>query len=220
MTTLGGQIMSSAGVSPEIFLSIGRRDSFALEAILPPLRPGAVSIDSTAVLHLTDGYFTFIIGGLNVLQVQETATLPKVIQEHVAISLSMVLEWILYDKAYILGDKTKTFSEVIAGESSPDITFQRVGDVVEVAWDLTNWSRCGSRFEHAVGKEEIDYLEFLLVLAIATDGLLAASRWRALSCGCLAHWEQWLSGYKKELVSFHDSVRKQCLEKDKGIAPS
>jgi hypothetical protein len=114
----------------------------------------------------------------------------------------MFLEWVWYDKAYRFDEGARSFSDIVAGESSPSIIFELNCRTVEASWDLRNWTRSGTHFAFPVGKGAIEYQQYLTCLAVVVDSLIAVLFWRCRAAGCLSEWEKWLDGYNDERKYF------------------
>ncbi len=201
--------------APAYRFCVGDRNEFAIEAILPALKHAQISGPSS-VLSLTDGYFTFVVGGLNVFRVNSDSTLPEALQNYSNINLSMVLEWVYFDKAYALTDGVKSFAEIASGADSPDLRFQLAGHDVQLEWDLKDQKRAGSHFSNLEGRGSVSYLTYLMCLALTADSIITATEWRASCVERLSEWHQWLSAYKAEQEAFQEFVQTWIRKRGKG----
>ena len=194
--------MSSEARNPVIRCCVGDVGTFAVDAVLFPLDGAHVSDEAAAVLWATDGLLTLFVGGTNVFRLEGTPISESHGRDHVSLSLSMFLEWVWYDKAYRCDQGTKSFSEIIAGDASPEVTFGLVGDVVTIRWELSGWSRGGVRYAAPSGCGRVSYREYVSCLATAVDTIVAACDWRCRSGGCAGQWDRWLDGYSAEREEF------------------
>ena len=136
--------------------------------------------------------------------------LPPLLMTHSRISLSMFLEWILYDKAYLPSGGSVCFCELVGGESSPAVYFRLDDGLVTVSWDLSEWSRNGLQYKVKVGTGHVEYSRYLACLNLAFDNILLACEGRARSHGITTQWFAWLEGYEPEAKSFRDHVAAVC----------
>lgn len=195
---------------PEMRCCVGDRQKFAIDFALCDLDVKAVCSveDATSVLRLTDGYATFFVRGVNVFQLDDGDDGKELHQltSHCPLSLSMFLEWVFHDKAYLPEGSLISFEELIAGESSPPITFGLVDDVVHINWNFEDWSRNGFPYKTAAGDGSISYKEYLSCLEFIVEILISACEWRAIVLGCHEQWHKWLDGYQPERDSFRKYV--------------
>jgi len=206
-----GEFMPLPNVAPEISLCIGNEHRFAVHVVLPPLDQ-AVLVGSECVLAGTDGYVTLFVSGLNVFQLEETPTTGPVLGRYCSLSLSMLLEWVFYDEAYRMETAPRSFSEIIAGEASPDLTFHLCGENVRISWDLRDSRRSACRYKTPVGTGSVAYAEYLLTMASLVDCIIGATDWRMRAVGCASVWREWLSGYRPEIDRFHSFVASKCVD--------
>jgi hypothetical protein len=87
---------------PPVRVSVGDQSEFAVEILLPPLKLQTVTPTSTTVLLVTDGYVTFWVNSRNVFQLNgaPTSDADDILLTYAPLSLTMLLEWIVFDRAY------------------------------------------------------------------------------------------------------------------------
>jgi hypothetical protein len=204
--------MSAKIKAPRVQIEVGDRKRFAIGVVLHPLPvSGQIEADgrqneqsdATKILELTDGYVTFWVAGVNVLRIDPSGSVPDPLRYYSNVTLSMFLEWVYFDRAYDLTEGvSRSFSEIVEGEGTPDLRFRRMGDRVAVEWDFRNRTRNGSPFHKPVGAETIDFPSFLVCLAALVDDLTAAIENRARLYGAGRDWRKWLDGYAQEREEF------------------
>lgn len=202
-------VMQSRFEVPECRICIGRSRSFVIEGILPSLSIHEFPKEMSPVLAATEGYFTFHIAETNILAVHPMVGLPQIFQDYSNLSLSMLLEWVFFDKSYRPDLGAKRLSDIVAGDSSPEIIFDSIDENVQISWDLTAWTRGGSSYVTPMGIASISRLEYLLALSSLTETLIAAVECRAGFLGCDSEWRQWLSGYQPERTLFQEYLLSQ-----------
>ncbi len=205
--------MSVQKKAPRVQIEVGDRKRFAIGVVLPALSPSGKNgtpddyLSPTRVLEITDGYVTFWVGGVNVLRIDSSQRVPDALRYYSSVCLSMLLEWVYLDRAFDLTEgKSRSLSEIVNGEATPDLRFKRTGECVAVEWDFENRTRNGCPFHSPKGAATIDYASYLFCLATLVDDLTAAIGKRSRLCGAWDVWQKWLDGYAEERQAFERCV--------------
>ena len=196
--------------SPELALSVGEKSDFKIDIVLPAIKLSIVwsENDTNFVLFLTEGYMTFFVDSVNVLEVSGNADRNTLDKSHSRLSLSMFLEWVLFDQSYLPLGGSSSFAELIASESSPPISFTLRERLVDIEWDFNHLKRSNLSYSTPSGNGQIQYREYLKILCTTVDTLVAGIERRAKALALGSQWHKWWSGYTTEANSFHDFVQK------------
>ncbi len=209
-------VMQQTIEAPPISFRIGDASVFALEITLRAREPtnaanGSSLSPSTPndILELADGLVALWVHKTNVFELRPTPNLPDYLRLATNISLTYLLEWIWFDKAYDLPEgQSRSFSDLIDGDDSPPIEFTRRGDRVEVDWDLQEYTRCrGVPYANPVGRETIPYATYLGCLDMLAKQLAASLQARSLCLGCEDLWQSWVVGYEQERQAFAEFLK-------------
>jgi hypothetical protein len=191
-------------VAPETHIEIGKRDRLELSFRLPELSKAELVSGPNLILSLSDGYFGMVVRGVNPLRLARKPKGADSWRKHFTpVSLTMILEWILYDRIYALENEVeRSLAEVVGGESTPDVRFRRSNGDVEITWDLKGVRRHGTPYGIPKRRTLVKYEDFLNCLKDLTDAIISALENRAAILGCLDVWKRWLDGYRPERNRF------------------
>jgi len=202
------------GPAGEFQIVSGRKLDFSIDAVLPPIDGGIGISGRNPILELTDGYITFFSRGDNIFLLADQVGAARIarpsplLRRYSPCALSMVIEWVLYDRAYQLSPgEDACFSDIVDGESTPDLRFRRDDGSLALDWDFSGWTRLGIPYRRNIGHRKTSFSSYLWCLASLVDTLIPVIGLRASLLGYQAEWRKWLDGYREERAEFEDFCR-------------
>jgi len=188
---------------PSLSVLVGDKSDFAVDIVLPAIERPMACAGPTAVLQMSDGFLTMYVQSVNVFELEAATDAQCLLSTHTSLSLSMVLEWVYFDKAYdIATGEVKSFAEIVGGESTPELKFQRRDRDLLVFWNFERSTRLGRHYRTRRGELIISYSQFVISLATFVGALEGALNSRSTHLGFRAEWQQWLEGYRDEKEAF------------------
>lgn len=202
--------MTSIVKSSALTVSAEEKSNLGIDIVLPAIesREPWSDQDASSILFLTDGYITFFLGSVNVFEVSGTAWQNTLDKSHSHLNLSMLLEWVLFDKSYLPLGGSSSFSELISAESSPPLSFTLRGSNVDIEWNFDGLKRCGGTYLTPTGREQVGYSDYLKILSTTIEALVIGIERRAQDLLLERQWHKWWSGYDADANDFRDFMHK------------